>query len=124
YIFVLSFFFFFSSRRRHTRSKRDWSSDVCSSDLFPAEGDLRWRRRMDRAQVRRRGDGRPHLTVGDEPDERRHRHEQPGTHQPEAWLDQRGMDRLPEAGPTLLVITYVDQHADEHRRHVLEHHAL
>src|SRR5437868_14828412 len=27
------FFFFFSSRRRHTRSKRDWSSDVCSSDL-------------------------------------------------------------------------------------------
>src|SRR6266513_4838880 len=28
------FIFFFSSRRRHTRSKRDWSSDVCSSDLF------------------------------------------------------------------------------------------
>src|SRR5207249_5559675 len=28
------FFFFFSSRRRHTRSKRDWSSDVCSSDLL------------------------------------------------------------------------------------------
>src|SRR5206468_6750108 len=27
------FFFFFSSRRRHTRSDRDWSSDVCSSDL-------------------------------------------------------------------------------------------
>src|SRR5699024_799296 len=31
---VFLFFFFFSSRRRHTRSKRDWSSDVCSSDLF------------------------------------------------------------------------------------------
>src|SRR5699024_11337215 len=29
-------FFFFSSRRRHTRSKRDWSSDVCSSDLASA----------------------------------------------------------------------------------------
>src|SRR6266403_4554251 len=29
------FFFFFSSRRRHTRSLRDWSSDVCSSDLWP-----------------------------------------------------------------------------------------
>src|ERR671913_675056 len=29
------FFFFFSSRRRHTRYWRDWSSDVCSSDLFP-----------------------------------------------------------------------------------------
>src|SRR5699024_7469840 len=26
--------FLFSSRRRHTRSKRDWSSDVCSSDLI------------------------------------------------------------------------------------------
>src|SRR5215813_14645887 len=28
-------FFFFSSRRRHTRCGRDWSSDVCSSDLKP-----------------------------------------------------------------------------------------
>src|SRR2546422_2722178 len=26
--------FFFSSRRRHTRCSRDWSSDVCSSDLY------------------------------------------------------------------------------------------
>src|SRR5207253_6084114 len=31
------FFFFFSSRRRHTRWPRDWSSDVCSSDLEPVE---------------------------------------------------------------------------------------
>src|SRR6185312_6066034 len=30
----MGFFFFFSSRRRHTRSDRDWSSDVCSSDLL------------------------------------------------------------------------------------------
>src|SRR5690349_22511343 len=30
---IFFFFFFFSSRRRHTRSLRDWSSDVCSSDL-------------------------------------------------------------------------------------------
>src|SRR5690349_22017901 len=30
---IFVFFFFFSSRRRHTRSLRDWSSDVCSSDL-------------------------------------------------------------------------------------------
>src|SRR5690606_39720463 len=29
----LKYFFFFSSRRRHTRFSRDWSSDVCSSDL-------------------------------------------------------------------------------------------
>src|SRR5207302_2896976 len=35
-LFIVSFFFFlffFSSRRRHTRFSRDWSSDVCSSDL-------------------------------------------------------------------------------------------
>src|SRR5438874_7271686 len=31
--YVFFYFFFFSSRRRHTRSLRDWSSDVCSSDL-------------------------------------------------------------------------------------------
>src|SRR5262249_59431284 len=30
--------FFFSSRRRHTRLVSDWSSDVCSSDLFGVEG--------------------------------------------------------------------------------------
>src|SRR5690625_5750322 len=30
---MLIWFFFFSSRRRHTRWPRDWSSDVCSSDL-------------------------------------------------------------------------------------------
>src|SRR5712692_11221325 len=32
------FYFFFSSRRRHTRWNCDWSSDVCSSDLWR----LRW----------------------------------------------------------------------------------
>src|SRR5690349_9416956 len=32
------FVFFFSSRRRHTRSLRDWSSDVCSSDLAKLAG--------------------------------------------------------------------------------------
>src|SRR5256884_2336370 len=31
---VVVVFFFFSSRRRHTRCSRDWSSDVCSSDLI------------------------------------------------------------------------------------------
>src|SRR5207245_7672243 len=32
-LYFFLFFFFFSSRRRHTRCYRDWSSDVCSSDL-------------------------------------------------------------------------------------------
>src|SRR5699024_12078884 len=41
------FYFFFSSRRRHTRSKRDWSSDVCSSDLsspraIRRSGSVKW----------------------------------------------------------------------------------
>src|SRR5690554_8159252 len=33
-------FFFFSSRRRHTRCGRDWSSDVCSSDLCSSKAGL------------------------------------------------------------------------------------
>src|SRR5215813_3981551 len=34
---AIMFIFFFSSRRRHTRCGRDWSSDVCSSDLEKLE---------------------------------------------------------------------------------------
>src|SRR2546422_7678995 len=34
------YFFFFSSRRRHTRCSRDWSSDVCSSDLLSSTADI------------------------------------------------------------------------------------
>src|SRR2546422_2488588 len=33
WLLVVCCSFFFSSRRRHTRCSRDWSSDVCSSDL-------------------------------------------------------------------------------------------
>src|SRR5439155_10636779 len=39
-IFTFFFFFFFSSRRRHTRWPRDWSSDVCSSDLVDQLGPI------------------------------------------------------------------------------------
>src|SRR5205809_7203575 len=46
-------FFFFSSRRRHTRCSRDWSSDVCSSDLLG-----RRRGRLEVAPWRRGGGGR------------------------------------------------------------------
>src|SRR5207253_8217550 len=51
--------FFFSSRRRHTRWPRDWSSDVCSSDL--ADADRVPLRHMLRAELNR---------VGHEPDRR------------------------------------------------------
>src|SRR5207245_3779569 len=44
--------FFFSSRRRHTRCYRDWSSDVCSSDLENGGG---LRQRLFGGTVRRNG---------------------------------------------------------------------
>src|SRR6266699_5527777 len=55
-------FFFFSSRRRHTRCGRDWSSDVCSSDLVPFPAALDGNRNVDRGachicSVRRRACG-------------------------------------------------------------------
>src|SRR5215469_2859532 len=52
--------FFFSSRRRHTRSLRDWSSDVCSSDLaFNVPG------RIAVAQTMKRNAGDADLACGD-----------------------------------------------------------
>src|SRR5207249_8458423 len=53
---------FFSSRRRHTRSKRDWSSDVCSSDLVVSLG-----QRIDlRTPARAKGVvARPSVHVGE-----------------------------------------------------------
>src|SRR2546422_3750460 len=41
------YLFFFSSRRRHTRCSRDWSSDVCSSDLSSFHGRVLLRLRGD-----------------------------------------------------------------------------
>src|SRR5438094_4638540 len=39
---------FFSSRRRHTRSYGDWSSDVCSSDLYASYGEISLKRQVAR----------------------------------------------------------------------------
>src|SRR5206468_4637127 len=58
-IWAKLFFFFFSSRRRHTRSDRDWSSDVCSSDLSCGEPQVRTRRRQ--KDTLRRAAKRTHL---------------------------------------------------------------
>src|SRR2546422_537188 len=44
-------YFFFSSRRRHTRCSRDWSSDVCSSDLQPIKAVTTVIRGVPRGQV-------------------------------------------------------------------------
>src|SRR5439155_15851909 len=53
--------FFFSSRRRHTRWPRDWSSDVCSSDLYTLRDAVQWL--QDGAVVAFAG-GRQRLTSG------------------------------------------------------------
>src|SRR2546429_485906 len=62
---MLAVYFFFSSRRRHTRCSRDWSSDVCSSDLLEQGGKIgsftllthkAWNQFIDSAKVNR---GRP-----------------------------------------------------------------
>src|SRR6266576_1863447 len=53
--FFFFFFFFFSSRRRHTISLRDWSSDVCSSDLT-ARDRARERRLVHQTRARDRQD--------------------------------------------------------------------
>src|SRR2546422_3435879 len=69
-------FFFFSSRRRHTRCSRDWSSDVCSSDLV----DLSrcWLERRNQLEIEQQGstfplrlDGDPHGKSHDRSEERR-----------------------------------------------------
>src|SRR2546422_3588398 len=52
-------FFFFSSRRRHTRCSRDWSPDVCSSDL-PLRAGRDLRRHHPRARPSGRGDDGGH----------------------------------------------------------------
>src|SRR5439155_2454682 len=49
------FVFFFSSRRRHTRWPRDWSSDVCSSDLGSL--DLRAQNQNSHWETARQGPG-------------------------------------------------------------------
>src|SRR2546422_10402919 len=78
YLFAVVFtFFFFSSRRRHTRCSRDWSSDVCSSDLVGDGEDgvaARWHGFAAHGQIRvgdERGRfvraGAPHLPVRDQP---------------------------------------------------------
>src|SRR6266699_6301332 len=52
-------FLFFSSRRRHTRCGRDWSSDVCSSDL----NETVTGRKLIEAVERRKGTGDLQVTV-------------------------------------------------------------
>src|SRR5206468_8294691 len=71
YLFVFFFFFFFfSSRRRHTRSDRDWSSDVCSSDLRRSSR-IGARPGVERSAIREDRRGHPRLAVSRRSEERR-----------------------------------------------------
>src|SRR2546429_7887267 len=65
--------FFFSSRRRHTRCSRDWSSDVCSSDLLEHPGNHRplarqmdpllpWVARQQRSESKRKRNRKTRIT--------------------------------------------------------------
>src|SRR5688572_32450448 len=56
----VSVFFFFSSRRRHTRFDCDWSSDVCSSDLYAGGEDDATDREGREEEERRRRPVLPH----------------------------------------------------------------
>src|SRR2546422_6337251 len=58
-VYVEPSIFFFSSRRRHTRCSRDWSSDVCSSDLLSSQ-----RLGHGQAHARAAGVARPSATGG------------------------------------------------------------
>ena len=58
FVVFVFLFFFFSSRRRHTRLVRDWSSDVCSSDLTGNQV------RMGRAELREQLSGKTRVRVG------------------------------------------------------------
>src|SRR6266513_3775275 len=66
---IIQLFFFFSSRRRHTRSKRDWSSDVCSSDLSWSAASCgeprRKRHQNQQTDDRDDNDHHDHLRVGE-----------------------------------------------------------
>src|SRR5256885_5829527 len=57
------YFFFFSSRRRHTRLQGDWSSDVCSSDLYPLY--MTFFSTPEKLEI-----GVPFVTAGDKPTRR------------------------------------------------------
>src|SRR5256884_3478566 len=62
-----SLYFFFSSRRRHTRCSRDWSSDVCSSDLALGAGDFPGREAAEKTKRERDACfGGKHGVTGDE----------------------------------------------------------
>src|SRR5439155_9706059 len=91
---------------------------------MPTKRDLGRRRGVDRAQVQGSGDGRPDLPVGHQPDQPRDARQHGAACELEPRLRHQRAQRLFEARPPLFAVRHVYQNADEHRRHVLEHHTL
>src|SRR3712207_7040459 len=85
YVTVLDSIFFFSSRRRHTRYWRDWSSDVCSSDLDAVADMVDGERLGQRDHRALRRAVRGPVAEPDEPRHRRDVHDRPA-----AALDHPG----------------------------------
>src|SRR5215813_15235787 len=90
-------FFFFSSRRRHTRCGRDWSSDVCSSDLgrcggtgarSPRRAGPRTRRRSEERRVGKSVDLGGRRIIKKKKEKRKRQRQQPYQIQPTTRLQQ------------------------------------
>src|SRR6266487_661676 len=83
---MIGCFFFFSSRRRHTRWTGDWSSDVCSSDLWLDS----WQRHL--CRFHRRRDGPRWVGLGQRDGWNGHAGRANGWHGRSRWID-RGWHR-------------------------------
>src|SRR5207248_7208995 len=83
-------FFFFSSRRRHTRSYGDWSSDVCSSDLYAAPAGDQGRAARGRSL---RAQGPAAGVLGVLPHRRKQRPRRRAGLRNESWIDRNEIGR-------------------------------
>src|SRR5690606_39824957 len=88
------FIFFFSSRRRHTRFSRDWSSDVCSSDLYLTDEEFAQRNEAVEQLARRYENEDSEGTMG-----MGHWAEVSAANRRTSWITSPANGRLPEFTP-------------------------
>ena len=97
--------------------------DAGDVDLLAPELDRTRRRRVHRAQLRRRLGGRRRLRVGVVTEQDRQHDRECRPHEPPARIDQRGPDRADEGAPGIRVGGDVDEHREEHDGQVDLDHA-
>src|SRR3989449_8137545 len=101
------YFFFFSSRRRHTRCSRDWSSDVCSSDLLGHPFGMKGKEALRDRRVRNDAPQEFHAEL------RPHRLEEPRTDDDAEYGDPRlGSDHLSPHVKTRVGVTSTTTESD------------